>query len=661
MTTITHKKIRDATHSKTTNPEEAVKIDFDQDGNGAREPITLTDLFSKIVRDYGDNAALAYKADGNNQWNKITYNEYKTRVDHMAKVFIQLGLKRYHSVAVLAFNSVEWFVTEMATIHAGGIITGVYTTNSADSTLHVLESSRANIVVVDDSKQMEKIRQIKDKLPNLKAVIQIQSPFEPYVKRDDGYYRWAELEDMIINESVEQEYLKRLESIAVNECCCLVYTSGTVGNPKGVMLTHDNLSWDPYATSLRMENCQIGKEVLISYLPLSHVAAQMVDIFMSLTLAGTVYFADRDALKGSLLKTLQEVRPTRFLGVPRVYEKIQEKMMAVGAQSGHIKRLISGWVKDVTLQYNLDRLEGKQTNMLQYKIAKSLFLGKVKNTLGLNRCVSIVSAAAPISIETKKYFMSLDICIIEAFGMSETSGAHCLSTLNSPNLTTVGKSVPGTQAKIANPDENGHGELCLRGRNIFMGYVQEADKTKETFDDDNWLLTGDIGYIDSDDNIYITGRIKELIITAGGENIPPVHIENLVKKEIPVISNAFLVGDKRKFLTMLITLKTEVSPEGEPKDELTHETLKWIEEIGLKYTKLSEIINAGPDETVMKTIQKGIDRANKSSISNAQKIQKVALLPKDFSIATGELGPTLKLKRNYVNKKYKDIIENLYN
>lgn len=194
-----------------------------------------------------------------------------------------------------------------------------------------------------------------------------------------------------------------------------------------------------------------------------------------------------------------------------------------------------------------------------------------------------------------------------------------------------------------------------------MGYLNEMDNTYEAIDENGWLATGDVGYIDNDGYIYITGRLKEIIITAGGENIPPNHCEQLVKSEISAISNAFLVGDKRKFLTVLISLKTQMAPDtGEPRDELAAETLKWIDSMDLKYTTLSEVLAAGPDPTVIKALQAGIDRANKQAISNAQKIQKFALLPHDFSIPTGEFGPTLKVKRNVVNDKYKAVIEKLY-
>lgn len=288
--------------------------------------------------------------------------------------------------------------------HSGNIA-GIYTTNSVESVHYVLDSCKANIVIVDDAKQMEKIHAIKDKLPHLKAVIQTLSPYAPYVKRSDGYYRWSELEVMNTTD-VEDEYQRRLKSIVANECCCLVYTSGTTGQPKGAMLTHDNFTWDAYSFPGLVDGLQMGKEVLVSYLPLSHVAAQIIDIFISMTLGATVWFADKDALKGSLVKTLTDARPTYFLGVPRVYEKIQEKMMAIGSQSGAIKRVVASWAKGATLKHHMDRMAGRPSASLQYKLATKLIMSKVKHALGFNRCKLFITGAG------KNQFYSNGFCII---------------------------------------------------------------------------------------------------------------------------------------------------------------------------------------------------------------------------------------------------------
>lgn len=512
--------------------------------------------------------------------------------------------------------------------------------------------------MVDDVKQLDKIHEIKDDLPHLKTVIQTLAPYPQYLNKADGYWRWNEIEEMDTSD-VEDEYQNRLTQIVANECCCLIYTSGTVGNPKGAMLSHDNLTYETYAITAHI-NFQKGNEKFVSYLPLSHVAAQVGEMFLPITLAGTVYFADKHAMKGTLVHTLLKARPTFFFGVPRVFEKIQERLVNIGAQAGAIKRAIGAWAKGVTLQHHLNRMAGIQAGSIQFKLAEKLVINKVKGALGLQNCRHFATGAAPMSADTKRYFLSLDIKILDAFGMSETTGGHCFCNEDFNSLETVGTAMVGAKTKVLNPDVNGHGEICIKGRHVFMGYLNEMDKTVETICDDGWLHTGDIGHIDRDGYIYITGRIKELIITAGGENIPPVLIENLVKGECAAISNAFLVGEKRKYLTMLVTLKTEMNRDGTPRDEFVLETILWLEGLGLKYTKLSEVLAAGPDTTVVKAIQEAIDRANKSSISNAQKVQKFAILPSDFSIPTGELGPTLKLKRNFVSEKYNHIIEKLY-
>lgn len=427
------------------------------------------------------------------------------------------------------------------------------------------------------------------------------------------------------------------------------------------MLTHDNLTFVA-RTGCDIEKMQNAQEILISYLPLSHIAAQVVDIYACLSIAGTIYFAEKDALKGSLARTIRNVRPTRFLAVPRVYEKMQEKMMEIGRSQNFLMKAIGSWAKSVTLQHHIDRMNGKSSNSFQYLLAKKFVISKVKTAMGFDRCLTFSSGAAPMCNETKKYFMSLDIPIKEMFGMSESSGGHSFAPLDAPNFATIGRGFPFTLTKIRQPDENGEGELLIKGRHVMMGYLDDVDKTYETIDDEGWLSTGDLARIDSDGFIYITGRLKEIVVTAGGENIPPNYVEMLVKKEIPVISNAFLVGDRRKFLTMLISLKTQMQAEtGAPLDDLAQETITWLESLNLKHTKLSQILAAGEngDPAVNKAIESGIERANRNAISHAQKVQKFRLIT-DFSIPTGEIGPTLKVKRNVVNEKYADLIDTMY-
>jgi long-chain-fatty-acid--CoA ligase ACSBG len=503
---------------------------------------------------------------------------------------------------------------------------------------------------------MAKILKIKSNLPHLKAVVQIHPDLEEGLKSSDGFYSFSELEKMDIGDEIDLEYEKRLNDIAANECCCIIYTSGTVGNPKGVMLSHDNVLFSSQCALRKMGNIEEGQEVIVSYLPLSHAAAQILDVFGSILIAGTIYFADKNAMKGTLMKTIVEAKPTIFFTVPRLFEKIHEKMLEIGSQSGFLKKTLGDWAKRVTLQYHVDCLSGKSPSSFQYRLASHLVLSRVKEALGFQRCRTFFSAAAPISEEIKRYFLSLDMFIVEGYGMSESS-VHTVTTRDTLSFSTVGKCLPGTLTKIHNADENGHGEICMKGRNIFMGYINEMNKTLETIDDERWLHSGDIGYLDEDGFLYITGRIKELLITSGGENIPYLLIEATVKNECSAVSNALLVGDRKKFLTILLTLKTEMNEDGSPSDNLAPDTIKWLESHDLCFEKLSQVLS---NEQVQKLIQEAINRANAKSVSNAQKVQKFALLPNDFSIATGELTPTMKLKRSFVVEKYKEIVEKFY-
>ncbi|KAF9421546.1 hypothetical protein HW555_002479 [Spodoptera exigua] len=633
-----------------------VKLHVQARGVASEPPISVPGLLNRTVARYPDATALATKkADG--KWHKITYKQYQERVRTVAKAFIKLGLERYHSVCILGFNSEQWFVADLAAIHAGGYAAGIYTTNSADACYHCLLSSRANICAVQDKKQLDKILSVRHKLPHLKALIQWEGNVDTSVP---GVYSWDQVLEMGAKEPNTQ-LDNVLKTIAVNECCTLVYTSGTVGPPKAVMLSHDNLTWDAYSITERVGDLQPTYDRIISFLPLSHVAAQVVDIYTTLSNAIPVFFAQPDALKGSLVETLKEVRPTRFLGVPRVWEKMYEKIMAVGASSGYFKKQIAMCAKEKGLKYHLARINGVDGSAFGYKMAKSLVFNKIHESLGLDHCTTFVTSAAPLSPDIKKFFLSLDLPIVDAFGMSEASGAHTLSIYPKFSLDSAGALLDGTETMFGGATSpNGPGEIMMRGRHVFMGYLNDEAKTKEAIDEEGWLHSGDIGRVDSNGLLYITGRIKELLITAGGENVAPVLIEQAVQAELLHIGYAVLIGDRRKFLSILVTLKAKVNSEtSEALDDLDNETRKWVASLGSKATKISEIVNT-KDPAVHKAIEDGIARANKHAISNAQKIQKFAILPADFSVHSGELGPTLKVKRNVVYEKYKDIIEDFY-
>ncbi|XP_060894441.1 long-chain-fatty-acid--CoA ligase ACSBG2-like [Labrus mixtus] len=636
----------------STSREKGVKLRLEASGPGSETPITIHQMFKKTVDTYGDHPAYAFKKEG--QWVKVTWKQYYGQCRAAAKSFIKLGLKRYHGVGILGFNSPEWFIADIAGILAGGLTSGIYTTNSPEACHYVAASCEANILVVENQKQLDKILQVKDQLPHLKAIVMYNG--EPQQKAP-FLYTWEEF--MKLGEDEPDKKLDDIiKSLKPNECCSLIYTSGTTGNPKAVMLSHDNLTWTSNQAAVTF-NINYAEEVTISYLPLSHVAAQIIDIWLAISFATTTYFADPDALKGSLVNTMKEARPTCFLGVPRVWEKMQEKMKAVGAKASPMRRNVASWAKSIGLQYNYSIMNGENLVPWGFTLANALVFKKVRAALGLDRCKLCLTGAAPITKDTLEFFLSLNIPLLELYGMSECTGPQTLSLNHQYHITSCGKAIPGCKTKLVNHEMEESGEICFWGRHVFMGYLNMPDKTAEALDEDGWLHSGDLGRHDQKEFLYITGRIKELIITAGGENIPPVPIEDALKAEVPIISNAMLLGDRLKFLSMLITLKCVLNENGEPTDELSPEALDFCKQNDVKATKVSEII-ANKEPAIYTAIQEGIERVNAKATSNAQRVQKFVILEQDFSIVGGELGPTMKLRRPIVVKMYQETIDEMY-
>uniref|UniRef100_A0AAY5KY36 Long-chain-fatty-acid--CoA ligase ACSBG2 n=1 Tax=Esox lucius TaxID=8010 RepID=A0AAY5KY36_ESOLU len=635
----------------TSRGDGEVKLRMGDSGIAAEPPLTVDQMFKSAVERFGRYTALGWREG--EQTKTLSYKEYYQACRTAAKSFLKLGLERYHGVGILGFNSAEWFISDIAAILAGGFAVGIYTTNSPEACQYVAENCKANIIVVENQKQLQKILQIQDKLPHLKAIIQYKDALK---EKRPNLYTWADFMELGRDESDTQ-----LDGIIAtqkpNQCCTLIYTSGTTGQPKGVMLSHDNLTWTALSVGchVRLTEATKSQEIVVSYLPLSHIAAQMVDIWVTMKVGGATYFAQPDALKGTLVNTMREVRPTAFMGVPRVWEKMQEKMKSTGAKSSTVRRKVAVWAKGVgTVPRTVVRTP------VNYRLAKKLVFTKVRKALGLDRCTKCYTGAAPITKDTLEFFLSLDIPLYELYGMSESTGPHTISQSEAFRLTSCGKVIPGCETKIHSPDEEGNGEICFWGRHVFMGYLNMADKTKDALDDEGWLHSGDLGKHDENGFLFITGRIKELIITAGGENIPPVPIEDAVKEALPLVSNAMLIGDKRKFLAMLLTIKCQVNGDtGAPEDELTPEAIELCRKLGSSATRVSEIAG-GRDRVIHAAIQDGINRVNENATSNAQRIQKWTILGQDFSIFGGELGPTMKLKRPVVMKMYKEQIEHFY-
>uniref|UniRef100_A0A8C1WHL3 long-chain-fatty-acid--CoA ligase n=1 Tax=Cyprinus carpio TaxID=7962 RepID=A0A8C1WHL3_CYPCA len=638
----------------STARDKPVKLRMETSGLGSEPPMTIHQMFQATVQKYGGYPALRGKKEGT--WVTLTYKEYYQHARAAARSFLKLGLERFHGVGILGFNSPEWFIADVGCILAGGLATGIYTTNSPEACQYVAGNCEANVLVVENNKQLSRKIKVNSNVFSICQLIKLSNS-APNICFNLMFSQWAEF--MKLGESIPEAELDAvIDSQKANECCTLIYTSGTTGNPKGVMLSHDNITWTATAAGL-MTSLKMAEEEIVSYLPLSHVAAQVHDMWICMRFAVITNFAEPDALKGSLANTLREVRPTSFLGVPRVWEKMQEAMKSAGAKSSITKKKIADWAKGIGLQASYNAMNGDSSVPWGFTLANALVFKNVRKALGLDRCRACYTGAAPITKDTLEYFMSLYITVFELYGMSESTGPHSISCAEGYHIMSCGKVLTGCKTKLDKPDTDGNGEICFWGRHVFMGYLNMPDKTEEALDADGWLHSGDLGKHDKDDFLYITGRIKELIITAGGENVPPVPIEDALKEDVSIISNAMLVGDKKKFLSMLLTLKCNVDDNGDPTDELTPLAVEFCRQHGVIASKVSEIINK-KEPAIYKVIQEGIDRVNANATSNAQRVQKWTILPRDFSISGGELGPTLKLKRPVVSKMYQEEINKFY-
>ncbi|ETE62799.1 Long-chain-fatty-acid--CoA ligase ACSBG2, partial [Ophiophagus hannah] len=626
----------------TTKRDGEVKLRMDESGIDSKTPITIHDLFLATVEKYGHLPALASKKQG--QWSKLTFCQYYEECRKTAKSFLKVSGRGWAWSGSTAFAS--WASTPWS---------GSWRTSApfllGKTTTHTPASPRGKERGVPTWRDGRRLRCRRGFEPSRfflregfparpqpsKGSPPLQGAPSLELERAPGTLRWNEF--MELGSSVPDEQLdKVLASLKPNQCCTIIYTSGTTGNPKGI-------TWTARAAGdyVHLKTALEGQESVISYLPLSHVAAQMIDIWLPVTFGVETYFAQPDALKGSLVDTLREVRPTAFMGVPRVWEKMQERMKSVGAKSSTLRKKIAVWAKAVGLETNLKRMNGSIELPMNYRLARALVYRKVRKALGLDRCTKCYTGAAPIMKDT------LDVETLLCFAaMGSPRVGHarqpltlCLTPFPSPS--SCGKEITGCQTMFFKPDQEGVGEVCFAGRHVFMGYLNMEDKTKEAIDSEGWLHSGDLGRQDEDGFLYITGRIKELIITAGGENIPPIPIEDAIKEAVPILSNVMLVGDKAKYLVMLMTLKSKMNLEtGVSEDELTPEAVQFCQKLGSKSTKVSDIVG-NKDLAVYTAIQKGVMKVNDQATSNAQKIQKWLLLNRDFTIQNGELGDLRKV------------------
>ncbi|MCP4810240.1 MAG: AMP-binding protein [Proteobacteria bacterium] len=587
---------------------------------------TVMQVFDKTAATHANKPALKVKRGGS--WKTWTWAEYQRDAKTAAKALIHLGLQKQTGISIIGYNSPEWAIADIGAIYAGGFPAGIYTTNSPKQCKYITEHSDSVVAFAENAMQAAKFHEIWDELPKCKALVIMDDTTDEH----DYTYSWSEF--MALADNVDDAALQeRVDGQDPEETCTFIYTSGTTGSPKAVMITHDNITWTAESALATINGyASVEQERVISYLPLSHIAEQLISLHFPVACGGCTYFAESLEKLGD---NLREVRPTMFLGVPRVWEKIQAKIVAGAAQNSGMKKKIGAWAKGVGLEGGYAAQNGESLPFF-YGLANKLVFSKVREALGLDQCRVQITSAAPISKSTLEFFLSLGVPIMEVYGMSECTGPATLSLPTAYKTGSVGWVLPGGEIKIA-PD----GEICMRGRHIMKGYYKNPEATAEAIDEDGWLHSGDLGKLEGK-YCHITGRKKELIITAGGENIAPNVIEGLMKS-IPSISQFVVIGDARKHLSALLTLD----------DEKLAATLA---ESGSPAKTAAE---ASTCDTFHGWMMAQVDEKN-GELARVQKIKKIKVLPADFSVDGGELTPTMKVKRKVVNEKYSAEIEAFY-
>jgi long-subunit acyl-CoA synthetase (AMP-forming) len=589
--------------------------------NGSK--LRVMDVLERTARTHGPKSALRVKRNG--VWKTYSWNEYRQQVRQVARALISLGAQPGSGVAIIGYNCPEWFFADIGAIYAGLVPAGIYTTSSPEQCAYIAGHCEAPVVFVEDKSQLAKFLAVRDRLPALKAIVLMRGE-----NSERGVYSWQKFLELGLN-TTESEVDKRMAAQSADAMATLIYTSGTTGTPKGVMLSHDNLTWTAQAAADLVGGS--SEDQVISYLPLSHIAEQIVSLHGPMSFGACVWFAES---MDQLGETLREVRPHYFLGVPRVWEKIQEKIMAAGARNPPIKKKIAKWARRQGLAGGYAEQQ-RVAKSPMYALANALVFKKVRKQLGLDRARIAVTSAAPISRDTLEFFLSLGLPICEVYGMSECTGPATASLPNRYHTGKAGFCLPGAELKIADD-----GEICMRGRHVFLGYYKDSMATADALDSDGWLHSGDIGTIDENGFLQITDRKKDLIITAGGENVAPALVEGYLKG-IPVVSQAVVIGDRQRYLSVLLTLNAERIKQD-------------AEACG---SAASDPETASRDERFLQFLQRQIDAVN-ARLARVQAVKKFKVIPKDFTIEGGELTPTMKVKRKVVTEKYKKEIDQLY-
>jgi long-chain acyl-CoA synthetase len=583
---------------------------------------TLADLLPLSAQVYGDAPAVRYK-DGA-KWVDHSFNEVVEIVRPLALGLAELGVEKGDRVSILGNTRPEWTYFDFAALSIGATVVPIYQTNSPEECRYVLENSDAKVVVVEDDEQMEKIRKVRDQLPQLEHVVRMTGSSEGAISSADLSAKGAAVD--------AGRWESLYSAVTPADICTFIYTSGTTGPPKGCVISHGN-----YRAMLDMVNETSvieNEDVTYLYLPLAHSFALLIQLG-SFDLGATIAYWERDPLK--IMPNLAELKPTYFPSVPRIFEKIYTMATSAMEKEGGLKKAIFEWAIKVGGKMRETERAGRKPGFLlrkQYEFADKKVLSKIRGLFGGNLRLA-VSGAAPINPDILRFFDAAGVLVLEGWGMTETSTAATISSPEDFKIGTIGKPFTGCEVKIAED-----GEILVKGPNVFQGYHKNEEATRETIVD-GWLHTGDLGEIDSEGFIKITGRKKDIIITAGGKNITPANLEAEIKQH-SLVSQCVVVGDRRPYLVALVTLDPE-------------EAAAYAQENNLGETP--EQLSANPD--VKASIMAHVEQINQK-FARVEQVKKIAILPEDLSQENGELTPTLKVKRAVVTQKRETEIEQLY-
>ncbi|OHD66112.1 MAG: hypothetical protein A2176_04135 [Spirochaetes bacterium RBG_13_51_14] len=588
-------------------------------------------IFQNQAEKLGSKACVAYKKDG--IYVDISWTEMNRMIHDLAYYLLSVGIKKNDKVALFSPNRYEWWVASQATLSIGAVSVPIYATNSSEEAEYIIKNSDSRLCFAGTEEHLERLLKVRGKIKKIKQII----IFDQTKKKVKNLLTMAEAMKIGQGYKKKGEFEKRLTSIKPGDISTLIYTSGTTGNPKGVMLTHNNFVSNATIIQKEVKEYVTIDDTFLSFLPLSHSLEMTAGYYIPITVGAKVAFAE-DISK--LMENFQEVRPTIIISVPRIYEKVHAGILLKVAESPGLKRKIFNWANSIAaknLPYECKDIPRTGLFAFKYNLADKLVFSKLKHKLGLDKLRFAISGGGPLSVSDCEFFIGMGLKIVEGFGLTETTPVTHFNRAENIKPGTVGLPIPQTKVKIADD-----GELLIKGPQVMKGYYKNPKATKEAFTRDGWFRTGDIAVIDEEGFLKITGRIKDIIVTAGGKNISPQNIENSLKTS-QFIEQAAVIGDRRKYLSTLIIPAFESLE-------------KWAKRNGIAFSSRKDLLEK---DEVIKLMASEIEKYTKQ-FSRVEQIRKFRILNVEWTQDSGELTPTQKVKRRIIESRYAKEIASMY-